>query len=178
MATGRHLDNFKVPYLYKGHPFHLVFGSRWGLWEKTMREEYTLDWYNLKYFLFIFIFSYIVGSHLLISIQSRWHLDFASVCTRVFRTDEFCIVCCLFNTNFRNSQLSINIKYYSFIARNFYLYCRLNVIRKEIHSCLIWYAFPTVLIKYDICSLKCNRNRLAAGLRPDPMGSLSAPPDL
>ena len=35
----------------------------------------------------------------------------------------------------------------------------------------------TLIARDFILILKCSRKRLAAGLRPDPRGSLSAPPD-
>ena len=37
-------------------------------------------------------------------------------------------------------------------------------------------SFPTVVNKCDIFSLKCTRIRLAAGLRPDPLGELKHSP--
>ena len=37
---------------------------------------------------------------------------------------------------------------------------------------------PVVLIKYDFLTLKCTRNRLAAGFRPDPLGELKCSPRL
>jgi len=35
---------------------------------------------------------------------------------------------------------------------------------------------PIVLIKCDFLTLKCTRNRLAAGLCPDPLGELKRSP--
>jgi len=40
-------------------------------------------------------------------------------------------------------------------------------------------AIPSIIVitRSVLFSIKCIRNRLAAGLRPDPLGRLSSPPD-